>query len=114
MERYIFDPRLSLNPSCAPYKLSDYNIDDDNNIIPFSEITYFNDTDSPIKLNLNINACECGETIEIIMPGNIMHSFQASQLPKSWLDEDRKVIGNTSLSYLEGLKKDERIYSKNS
>lgn len=95
MERHIFDPEISLNPSCSPYLLS--HLESPKNLIEFSEIILTNNTDKPVVLECIATAAEMGEKIEIVMPNTATPALHGSSIPKSWSGIDRTVIGNTTL-----------------
>ena len=58
-----------------------------------------NDTDAPIVLDLNLNAAECGERVEIEMPSTADETLTRHSSPKSWEGKARTVIGDTSREY---------------
>lgn len=96
MERYIFDEELSLNPSCTPYSIREEGTLD---LIEYSDYVIRNDTDAPIVLDLNLNAAECGERVEIEMPSTADETLTRHSSPKSWEGKARTVIGDTSREY---------------
>ena len=93
MERYIFDPRFSLNPVCTPYTLSGK---DSLRLIEFSEQVIRNDTTEK-TLKLNLETAEPGEPIDVFIPKDTQHELQGFSSPKSWENIQRTVIGDTTL-----------------
>lgn len=93
MERYIFDPRYSLNPACTPITL---NGETRIVTIEFSEYRIINDTPETKTLRMNQEAAEAGERITGEMPSGTKHDLQAVSTPKSWEGRSRTVIGDTS------------------
>ena len=94
MERYIFDPRFSLNPACKPIRLSEAK---KRNLIEFSEYTITNDTPERKTLQLNLTGAETGESISIEMPNDTVNQLQIISNSKSWENCNRLVIGNTAI-----------------
>ena len=93
MERFIFDEKLSLNPSCTPYSIREEEILD---LIEYSEYVIHNDTDVPMVFDLNLHAAESGERVEIEMPLNARETLTRHSNQKTWEDKARAVIGDTS------------------
>lgn len=93
MERYIFDPSLSLNPACSPYTLSGKTT---ISLIEFSEYTITNNTKAFQALNLNLSAAETGERISIEMPSGAEHDLTGISTSKNWDGCSRTVIGDTT------------------
>ena len=101
MERYIFDPRFSLNPSCSPYHLSGKDV---LPIIEFSEYIISNDTEADKRLSLNLEAAEAGERTTIVMSHGTTQCLNSISTPKKWEGRSRMVIGDTSQ---KGIKQNE-------
>lgn len=109
MERYIFDPRYSLNPSCTPLQVSELLVPSDDEalpglkeIIPFSEFVLINDTDEEVLLDITLECAELGESIVIDCP-NEPNMLNHTSLRRSWLGRDREVIGDTTLHHKEAI-----------
>ena len=105
MERYVYDPEISLNPGCTSYKCSDLislkKAKDDldtpvsyRTLIPYSLYEISNNTDTPMTVDLNLTGAERGEMIQIIAPSRVDHLGSNSQ-PLNWLGKSRDVIGDT-------------------
>ena len=91
LERFVFDPAYSLNPSITPYHIT---AGSELPIHEYSEYIVIADTDD--GLELNIEAAETGENIEIIMPLDISQDLKTVSTPKNWVDKHRIVIGDTT------------------
>ena len=99
MERYIYDPRYSLNPSVTPYTLADSEGHNKSrlDVHGYSEITIQNNTDHPVTLDGTIGTLETGEILLIEAPKNAVCKITPISVPKSWDGIDRIVIGDTTL-----------------
>lgn len=95
MERYIFDPRFSLNPSCNPIDIS---AEDEIKLIEFSEYCLVNNSDHAVTRYFNFEAAEMGEPISIEMPKCTKHELKSDSTRKSWADRNRNIIGDTTLN----------------
>ncbi len=93
MERYIFLPKYSLNPSCRPYSISSSNR---FRIIEYSEYVFENDSDVSVALELNLEAAEAGEDVIINMPDQAGSPLSATSVLKVWDGVSRTVISNTA------------------
>ena len=92
MERYVFDPEVTLNPAFYPYKASGTNLQ----LIEYSEYKIVNNTDSAVMLDLNLEAAETGERITIAMSHDATPQLYNNSRPKDWTDHHRTVIGDTT------------------
>ena len=93
MERFIFDPDVSLNPSCTPYALHDQMSLD---IIEFSRYEFVNDTNHVLSVRCNMEAAETGEQIIMEMPQKMKRELVSFSRPKSWEGRDHTIIGESS------------------
>lgn len=91
MERYIFDPEISLNPICKPFALT---VGKKHVLTEFSEYVFT--ATGPCTVELNIIAAEAGENIEIGFPSESTQTLQAHSSPKDWQRHSRLVIGDTT------------------
>ena len=94
MERYVFDPELSLNPACSPIEMSEQ---DRINMIAYSEYTLTNTSGKKCTMHLNLEAVECGETISVKFPASSPPHLDHASKPKTWQGIARTVIGDTSI-----------------
>lgn len=94
MERYIFDPRYSLNPACTPIEITNPRRIE---LREFSEYALVNNSDMSCVLELHLDAAETGETIKIEVPENQDHAPVRDSFPKTWSGQDRTIIGDTTL-----------------
>ena len=93
MERCVFSSSLTLNPSYKPYSISSSNR---FSLLEFSEYIINNDTNSPVTLELNIEAAEAGEDVKINIPEQAESTLTATSVLKAWDGVSRTVICNTA------------------
>lgn len=91
MERYVFDPNISLNPACRPITLAaDANI----TLTPFSESIICNPTEQEIEIEISIASAEGAETVILDTPAETEISTETHNSVVSWDGIDRLVIGD--------------------
>ena len=96
MERYVFDPEVSLHPANTATEL---RADDRKELMEYSEYVFTARDDCPLEVSFNLEAVECGEEITVIVE---IESGQQkkltvnsiSSMKKSWEGRERNVIGD--------------------
>ena len=91
MERYVFDPAISLNPACRPIVLtpgSEYSL------IPFNESIICNPTGQEIEIEVSIESAEAGEAVIMDIPAETDFSAETHNSVVSWNGTDRLIIGD--------------------
>lgn len=96
MERYVFDPEVSLHPAQTAVEL---RADDREELMEYSEYVFAARDGCPLEVSFNLEAVECGEEVTVILETGseqqkklTVNSY--SSMKKSWEDRERKVIGD--------------------
>lgn len=90
MERFIFNPELSLNPAIIPY--SSKSRDEIPVHVPYAQFAVENDEDSDIEFEVDLTCCEPGEALTLIFDNNTASELAASSTPISFEDISRTVF----------------------
>ncbi len=93
MERYIFDPALSLNPAYHPMALAPGA---EIALMPFSETALQNASDDVIDLEVSLTAAESAETIFLDVPANAVIDSSTHMSTVIWDGIDRLIIGSST------------------
>lgn len=88
LERFVFDPKMSLNPEFSPIKLE---ADKDLNLIPYNAYTFCNLSDQPLWIELSVRAKEPDEKITLIAPGAA--NPHVDYYSRSFSPDRRELIG---------------------
>ncbi len=93
MERYVFDPALSLNPACRPLILTPGS---EFSLIPFGETAMCNRSDQEIEIEVSIESAEAGETVIMDIPAETDFSAETHTSVVNWDGVDRLIIGDSN------------------
>ena len=85
LERFVYSPHFSAHPALSPVELRDGS---ELEIIPYSEMTFKNVTDHPMRIRIDCAAVIPGESAWITMPEEACENISARSIP-------RKVNGRT-------------------
>ena len=94
MERFIFNPEISLNPAFSRIALRPNERYD---LIEYPIYKLKNTTNDPLIIEINLDASEPGEKIELLLPSESRPSFSPSSFPKSFSGIDRVIIGDLTI-----------------
>ena len=90
MERFVFDRELSLNPAIIPY--STKRRDEIPVHVPYAEFALVNDEESDIELEVELNCCEPGEALTLLLDKRTENEMAPSSMPLSFEDVSRTVF----------------------
>lgn len=90
MERFVFDPELSLNPAIIPYTTK--GRDEIPIHVPYAAFKMENNEDSEIELEVDLTCCEPGEALTLLFEKDTARDLHVSSAPVSFEDVSRTVF----------------------
>ena len=90
MERFVFDPALSLNPALVPYTTGKREAVPIR--VPYAEIRAENNEDCEIELEVEFACSEPGEALTLIYENGVFCDVSASSTPVHFEDISRTVF----------------------